>query len=432
MPPLCPVQSCLRKKRPSRETFAVPFGAQTIYLLCLWEVICPKVHSAPPLQIEIDECRSTDILRDLLHRHSTLHSRSFDAGFDGNENTAVFVRRTTKACGPCAVAKVKCHDQKPCRRCQQRGLHCDSAGAPTASKSLQSVHAATRTTDHQDLISFSSVIPLKDTLLCSQDEWVAANGTNPSLLDPFYSQLALESNTNQIDEQLDVMLEAYDAPAFFDMHMHTANNSSEQEVPILSQADDFSSGDRLGTALNRSPISGTFAWSPQNSHHSFRNSLWHSLPAMPAPHFDGAYSPSTYDSCMIECLSTNVSSSWQHNFDHQTRDSLMIMLSQNATNPLLCGETGFVSIELMNILSRRFLAFQDRKIDSWIHSATVKPQNTIIELAGMIVAAGSLGTSIQSLRNWGYQLHNRLQPIILREVGYHLGLCPTAANDVSR
>ena len=203
-------------------------------------------------------------------------------------------------------------------------------------------------------------------------------------------------------------------------------------MPIFPQADDFSSGDPLGMALTRSPIDDAFAWSPHFSHHAFRNSLWHSIPAMPAPHFDGAYSPSTHDSCMIEYLSTNVSSSWQHNFDRQMRDSLMIMLSQDGTDALLCGEMGFVSIELMNILSRRFLAFQDRKIDSWIHSATVKPQNTIIELAGMIVAAGSLGTSIQSLRNWGYQLHNRLQPIILRKVGYHLGLCPTAANDVLR
>jgi hypothetical protein len=332
----------------------------------------------------------------------------------------MFVRRTTKACAPCAVAKVKCHDQKPCRRCQQRGLPCDIPGSPPAAQSLQSLHAATTTTDHQDHLSFSSVIPLRDNPSFFQDEWVTADDASPSLRNPIYSQLALQSDTDQIDEQLDVILQAYDqfqyVSAFFDTQMHTSNHSSQQEGATSAQGDDFSSATHLGTALTRSPTDRTLTQSPQHSHHAFRNSLWYSIPAIPAPHFDVAYHPNTDDPCLIECLSTNVNSSWQHNFDQRTRDSLMIMLSQDGTDPLQHGETGFVSIELMNLLSRRFLAFQDRKIDSWIHSATVKPQTTIIELAGMIIAAGALGTSIQSLRDWGYRLHKHLQPMILKKV----------------
>lgn len=45
-------------------------------------------------------------------------------------------RRVYKACKPCAEAKVKCHDQKPCRRYLRRGIPCifePFAPAPTSS-----------------------------------------------------------------------------------------------------------------------------------------------------------------------------------------------------------------------------------------------------------------------------------------------------------
>lgn len=126
-----------------------------------------------------------------------------------------------------------------------------------------------------------------------------------------------------------------------------------------------------------------------------------------------------YDSSMIELLLPPCETR-SLNFDEAVRDSLISMLSDGTPKQLweseAEAEASFLSPSLMNILAHRFLTFHDSKVDSWIHSATFSPGTASTELIGMIIAAGALGTSISSLRDWGCFVHRRLQPVILGKV----------------
>jgi hypothetical protein len=127
-----------------------------------------------------------------------------------------------------------------------------------------------------------------------------------------------------------------------------------------------------------------------------------------------------HDPNMIEFLLPPCEFRWSQGFDESSRDSLITMLSNDTPKPRWNldaeAEANFLSPNLMNILATRFLASHDSKIDSWIQSATFDPRTTSTELAGMVVAARALGTSVSNLRDWGCFVHKRLQPVILREL----------------
>jgi hypothetical protein len=64
--------------------------------------------------------------QDLLNRHATVHER--DIGGEGSPKP--LIRRTdraTSACATCAATKVKCENEKPCRRCRNKNITCQSS-----------------------------------------------------------------------------------------------------------------------------------------------------------------------------------------------------------------------------------------------------------------------------------------------------------------
>jgi hypothetical protein len=260
------------------------------------------------------------------------------------------------------------------------------------------------------------------TLLYFQDDWTPSDVAciTPSPQNYIYSQPALQSNTGSIDQQLDRILQAYDQfqcnLAFSDTQMQTLNHSN-QDAATTAQVDDLFIAVHADAELTQGFTNSISTQSPEHNHHDIQDSFWHSMSGNPPPQLGPIYHPNTDDARIIEFLSTADSSSWQYNFDQRTRDSLIMTLSQDGSYHLEQAEPDFMSLELMNLLSRRFLALHDRKLDSWIHSATLKPQTTTVELAGMIIAAAAMGGPIQSLQNWGYSLHKHLQPIIFKKVG---------------
>lgn len=62
--------------------------------------------------------------RDLLKRHSAGHSHSQDGK---RKRTSSYSKngRVSQACKACATSKLKCDEEKPCRRCRDRKLFCD-------------------------------------------------------------------------------------------------------------------------------------------------------------------------------------------------------------------------------------------------------------------------------------------------------------------
>jgi hypothetical protein len=78
-----------------------------------------------------DKSHGLTTFSDLLIRHSNLH--------DGDEQrreilTGPNKQRTRVACLPCAAAKLRCSETRPCERCTSRGISCDK---PTSSPNTE-------------------------------------------------------------------------------------------------------------------------------------------------------------------------------------------------------------------------------------------------------------------------------------------------------
>ena len=80
-------------------------------------------------------CQKSFARKDLLRRHVANHENDSPAK-KRRVNSSPGAGRVSQACRPCAVARVKCDESKPCRRCVNRKLECIfSEGA-----SLSAVH----------------------------------------------------------------------------------------------------------------------------------------------------------------------------------------------------------------------------------------------------------------------------------------------------
>ncbi|KAK0660624.1 Transcriptional regulator ADR1 [Lasiodiplodia hormozganensis] len=88
---------------------------------------------------QCDVCHKGFGRPDLLKRHATCHDT--DANAKRQKRTLTQSSRVSQACKSCAYAKLKCEDEKPCKRCQNKGITCesnsDSRTSASASASTQ-------------------------------------------------------------------------------------------------------------------------------------------------------------------------------------------------------------------------------------------------------------------------------------------------------
>ncbi|KAF4984072.1 hypothetical protein FZEAL_651 [Fusarium zealandicum] len=73
-------------------------------------------------------CGKTFARADLKKRHETNHDND-SSKKRRRTTTSPSAGRVTHACKPCAAARVKCQEDKPCQRCRRRGLTCVAAEA---------------------------------------------------------------------------------------------------------------------------------------------------------------------------------------------------------------------------------------------------------------------------------------------------------------
>lgn len=77
-------------------------------------------------------CQKSFARKDLLRRHVANHDNDSPQK-RRRTNSSPGAGRVSQACRPCAIARVKCDDSKPCRRCVNRKLTCvySEAGPPS-------------------------------------------------------------------------------------------------------------------------------------------------------------------------------------------------------------------------------------------------------------------------------------------------------------
>lgn len=73
---------------------------------------------------QCQRCQKSFNRADLLTRHMTTHNRN-DGGSGPDHGTINRTGRVGQACLACAAAKVRCENNKPCRRCQSKCITCE-------------------------------------------------------------------------------------------------------------------------------------------------------------------------------------------------------------------------------------------------------------------------------------------------------------------
>ena len=160
----------------------------------------------------------------------------------------------------------------------------------------------------------------------------------------------------------------------------------------------------------------------RQANEAYKTSLWCSAPDQRSMRKDfiGREPNSPLTDEEPETFVDDLHSSAPPRFKQATRDNLFATLIINAHTqspeclPDLCA--AFPSHALLNALLQSFLTKQDKKIDSWIHSASFEPSARNMELTSMIVAASSLNTSSPALHRLGITLRRLLRPLILHKV----------------
>ncbi|KAF2204853.1 hypothetical protein GQ43DRAFT_109222 [Delitschia confertaspora ATCC 74209] len=305
---------------------------------------------------------------DLLLRHSALHTVE-------NSRSGCSSRRVSRACQPCAGAKVKCHDRKPCRRCLKRGIPCIS---PSSEYTPVSTSAECSNTARDATLNS----PGSPTFEIAPQPFTDDSMTDTSwcMTGPYMLDTSRPSLTPDVGTGLGTM-------SFGDMLLETLGSGGSREELITTG--------RI-----------------RQANEAFKESLWYSIPnqGLSSPPVNGE----------SDVLTGQLRSSVPQRFNHSTRDNLLVSLTLFARGQsmecLRSLQAGFPSPILLDTLTHLFLAKQDRKIDSWIHSASFQPNPSNLELTIMIVATSALNTSFATLRQLGTDLRRLLRPIILNKL----------------
>ncbi|KAL4945242.1 hypothetical protein BDV06DRAFT_231411 [Aspergillus oleicola] len=371
---------------------------------------------------------------DLLKRHAAGHSHAQDSK---RKRPTSYSKngRVSQACKACATSKLKCDEEKPCRRCRDRKLFCEyhDSGvnstqdeqadedhleecSPTESQTfspLQDLDVHAFVTPNAQITSIlppaaGEVMPTAyDTqtvspLVDHESGVFSVDGTffpefipdslvslsRPGELDPsafppndYYAHRLYDHNLNFDFDLTEVDFGLID----FYNSRGSANPAPPDDTNDRLDAD---SGIALGAeAYQRSSLS---AWKPVHEDHAYADQADLSVPK-------SIDSPETSVRSERQILSERLSPG--------SRDLIFGMVLQTSQRANLTRiMKSFPSTELLDSLIQDFFADQSQQVDSWIHGPTFNPNEESPDMVGIVAAAAAVKSSIPTIRKLGYAL----------------------------
>ncbi|RDW83679.1 putative C6 and C2H2 transcription factor RegA-like [Aspergillus mulundensis] len=379
--------------------------------------------------------------RDLLKRHAAGHSHSQDGK---RKRTSSYSKngRVSQACKACATSKLKCDEEKPCRRCRDRKLFCDYVDGSAQDAEQQGSNDENDQDEEYSPLESQTFSPPNPDINVQQlvtpgvpmDIDYLPPNTGPSTIPSYDTQTVSplvdhESGVFSVDgtffpEFIPDSLVSLSRPGELDpsafppndyyahrLYDHDLNfdfdltevdfglidfyNSRGSVNPALPQPDDDGDADRdsgiaLGVeAYSRSSLS---AWKPGHSDHAFADQNDLSVPkSIDSPE------ASTYSQSKQQILSERLSPG--------SRDLIFGMVLQTSQRANLARiMKSFPSTELLDSLIQDFFAYQEQQVDSWIHGPTFHPNEENPDMVGIVAAAAAVRSSIPTIRKLGYAL----------------------------
>ncbi|KAH8662245.1 hypothetical protein BX600DRAFT_315390 [Xylariales sp. PMI_506] len=332
---------------------------------------------------------------DLLTRHETTHDRN-----EGAKGRTVIRRsdRAAEACMNCAASKAKCDDQKPCTRCRNKNLPCQTTSRRDSIVALSDVGLM------QSSTSEIMEVPISEPQLHvsrkvqfppdMQDKDISIAAT------PYQSDY-IPQPSSLMEATPEDMFYFQPAQSFFqDMDFNTSwdLNFDSYSIPQLDATGPSPQSSTTSTAkhLPRDPTRGYAA---------FKRSPWLWEPktkdSLDREHEGLTFNEETIsDSPAYERMLASHSN--QMKMGVTDRDRLFsLVLSQVKSSPKI---PTFPSLDLLNYLLQTHFVQDEYQTESWVHSASFDPSKALPELIGALISSGATFIAVPAIWQFGLAL----------------------------
>ncbi|KAL7798117.1 hypothetical protein V8C37DRAFT_245742 [Trichoderma ceciliae] len=412
-------------------------------------------------------CRKSFARKDLLRRHVANHENDSPKKRQRIVSTPNS-SRVSQACRPCAVARVKCDEAKPCRRCVSRDLSCSSL-EPSPSTSMHLVHlpasgehvtqihptgtcSSVGSTDPASTLQNASTIFIRDNVTSESSSLSqsASSRQNDSQLTTPDTGAEQGNSTHRLhvvqphDPQKASPMELNNIPFFdflrdvlYQQPLDLSRSPESQGPAVLDFCDDmdmdltdmdFGLLDHWNLDLNDGGalIPPTMAGqNPQNSVEmsQMRQNLanvWGELP--------WKWEPTTRDNGYTEQGNLPVSAKDLSNAQFQefkrhlervveqklnlpSRDQILAIVLKTCRDASIASRVAasFPSVDVMDTMVQAFLAAHIRQVSTWIHYPTLKLNSVWPEWVGNAVAAGAVLMPAPTLRKFGFAVQEAVR-----------------------
>ncbi|KAJ5094980.1 hypothetical protein N7532_007271 [Penicillium argentinense] len=411
-----------------------------------------------------DVCDKGFARPDLLKRHATGHANDRDRKRKRTSSIAK-QSRVSQACKTCAASKLKCDEEKPCRRCRERNLQCDwqdvvqdSSPEPLQQPAEHSNPLAP-SVDLSASVAFSPMPTPMDEFPSTTSILMTPQGPPP---DPILSP-ELPTRPEPLPMEYSGHTPQYQSLYQANGSNSTAVSPTDQESGIFSVDGQFFPNfipDSLISSLSRynDPFDPS-SLIPEFTHYG----------ALESPPFD--FNLTDGDFGLIDMYNSRSLAPGAHENDHQDRfdadsgigigaeayhrsslsawkpmqedragaDHENLSVPQTIDSPemsaipdrqILCERLSsssrdlifglvleisreanltrimksFPSTELLDGLIQRFFEIQINSVDSFIHAPTFRPNNEHASILAAMAAAGAVRSPIPTIRKLGFAL----------------------------
>lgn len=380
--------------------------------------------------------------QDLLKRHVSTHDAE-DIANPNSEGTAQPRRsgqRVHQACRVCAAKKLKCTDQKPCKRCRQTGIACEYEQEPVYSSSTVDHETRGRARPEPELLDQlpnqltpqSNVMPIPHPLQVEVFETNSEYGllqTNSTAApnESFTTDVqALGSTPSQDSFMQNILDSTLTIPDF--------GNFIEMDPDLIMEDIDFSFLNNTGTQnFQPSPVSVPATTALGESTNSPTTGV--GIEAYRRSHVLKGWQPGKGENDELEhqnlILPHNVrsdslnpsiktSSIVKKSLSLSMRDRILSMILRTASGQAAERIVGsFPSLGVLSdLIHLAFVRMNDLQAVPMIHMPSFELNEQRPELLGALIAYGSIQSSSPSVRAFGYAVQETVRMAINQLVSF--------------
>ncbi|EWZ95469.1 hypothetical protein FOWG_05372 [Fusarium oxysporum f. sp. lycopersici MN25] len=379
--------------------------------------VCPKAFTRP----------------DLLKRHVAGHgSQAGDSSVA--EQPRYMPGRVGKACKACSTNHLRCSDEKPCRRCQEKGIECKWNDSMELDSDFQSEE------QQQDEAIFSQDDGSSSMAAFPDHNSIGSTSASSVMEQPSLDMLTPQTS-HSLFQNLDPSMNANIDPLFFplpDLNLLSGGwanpNANDVDMYTYNELDDidlrFLDSYNTSIPFEVRSIQPTprGAQTPRAASHTdpgepaamcteaFQNSHWKFRPNakdhagaeehnLSLPATDSAY-PSPESGVALDS-NTRVTSA---KLEGPARDRILMMVVNSCRSDHLSkAVASFPSAELLDTLLQYYLTSPVTHATSFIHAASFNPNQKRPELVAAMAACGAVLTSDPALSKLGYAIQECLR-----------------------